>query len=234
MSKVESARFRPEALKFLKGLGRNNDRDWFNERKDVYERELKEPLLAVIAAVTAEMEGFAPEFVRPPAKCMMRIYRDIRFSKNKAPYKTNVAAWWAKQGMEKTSGGGFYLQVSATGVLVAAGVYAPEKEQLLQIRRMLVERHAEYAAALAARPLKTLLTPFDGMPMTRVPKGFAADDPAAELIKQRQWGVSAELGVELAMDAKLVPEIVRRFKAANPLVTLLNSALAPRVKKALF
>ena len=71
----------------------------------------------------------------------MRIYRDIRFSKDKRPYKTNLAAWWARHGMEKTSGGGFYLEVSPTAVRIAAGAYMPEREQLLAIRRMLVDRH---------------------------------------------------------------------------------------------
>ena len=102
-------------MKFLKGLKRNNDREWFNARKDVYETELKAPMLALIGEINGGLAGFAPVHVRPPEKCMMRIYRDIRFSNDKRPYKTHMAAWWARQGMEKTSGGGFYLHVSADG-----------------------------------------------------------------------------------------------------------------------
>src|SRR5579871_896279 len=141
--------FSNDALKFLRGLKRNNDRLWFDARKDVYERELKAPMLAVIGAVNEAMLEFAPEHVRPPQKAMMRIYRDIRFSADKSPYKTQVAAWWCRDGLEKTSGGGYYFHVSSTQVMIAAGVYMPEREQLLAIRRYLVEHHAELRGLLA-------------------------------------------------------------------------------------
>jgi uncharacterized protein (TIGR02453 family) len=114
--------FSNEALKFLRGLKKNNDREWFGERKDVYERLLKAPMLALIDEVNHAMLEFAPEHVRPAQKIMMRIYRDIRFSKDKRPYKNHVSAWWVRDGLQKTSGGGFYLQVSSTEVLIAAGV----------------------------------------------------------------------------------------------------------------
>ncbi len=102
----------------------------------------------------------------------MRIYRDIRFSKNKQPYKTNIAAWWARQGLEKTSGGGFYFELNETEVRIAAGVYMPERDQLLAIRRMLLERHLELRDRMGKKQLKGKLTPFDGLKMTRGPKGF--------------------------------------------------------------
>jgi uncharacterized protein (TIGR02453 family) len=223
--------FSDDAIKFLRGLAKNNDRAWFDPRKDVYERELKAPMLAVIDEINAALADFSPEHVRPAHKCMMRIYRDIRFSKDKKPYKTQVAAWWSRAGLEKTSGGGFYFHVSATGVQVAAGVYMPEKEQLLAIRRMLEERHAEYRALVGSRKLRALLEPFDGNAMTRPPKGFAADSPALDLILQRQWGVSAALPVDVATTPALVKEIVKRFRAAAPLVKLLNEPLLASLAK---
>jgi hypothetical protein len=108
-------------LKFLRGLEKHNDREWFNERKAVYEAELKEPMLAIIRKVTDAMTDFAPNHVRPAEKSLFRIYRDTRFSNNKLPYKTHVAAWWSHMGMEKTSGAGYYFQVSPKGVVIAAG-----------------------------------------------------------------------------------------------------------------
>src|SRR5271157_1631723 len=93
---------RPEGLKFLRDLARHNDREWFTPRKAIFEAELKEPMLAIIRKVTDAMTGFAPSFVRPAEKCLFRIYRDTRFSANKLPYKTHVAAWWSHQGLEKT------------------------------------------------------------------------------------------------------------------------------------
>ncbi len=93
--------FHPEALKFLKNLEKNNKREWFNERKAIYESELKEPMLAVIRKITDAMTDFAPNHVRPAEKSLFRIYRDTRFSNNKLPYKTHVAAWWSHMGMEQ-------------------------------------------------------------------------------------------------------------------------------------
>lgn len=226
--------FSNEGLKFLRGLKRNNDREWFDARKSVYEKELKAPMLAVVAAVNDAMVEFAPENVRPPQKAMMRIYRDIRFSNDKSPYKTQVAAWWAREGLEKTSGGGYYFSVSATEVTIAAGVYMPEREQLLAIRRYLVEHHAELRGLLAGKKLKAKLSEFDGQRLTRAPKGFAVDDPAMDLLLCRQWGVAAKLPAEAATKATLVKEIVERFRLAAPVVKLLNAPLLGKPKQSIF
>ena len=133
--------FRPEGLKFLSGLARNNRREWFQARRDTYERELKTPMLEIIRRVNDALAEFSPEHLRSPEKCMMRIYRDTRFSSDKTPYKKHVAAWWACEGMEKTSGGGFYFHVSAKELVIAAGVFMPQREQLLAIRTWLLENH---------------------------------------------------------------------------------------------
>jgi uncharacterized protein (TIGR02453 family) len=131
---ASAAHLRPEGLAFLRALARHNDRAWFTPRKAVFEAELKEPMLAIIRKVTEAMESFAPSFVRPAEKCLFRIYRDTRFSADKLPYKTHVAAWWAARGMEKTSGAGYYFHIDAKEVVIAAGAYMPEKDQLAAIR----------------------------------------------------------------------------------------------------
>lgn len=226
--------FSPEAIKFLRGLKRNNDRTWFNERKPTYEREIKAPMLALIAEINEAMLAFAPENVRPPQKALFRIYRDTRFSPDKRPYKSHQGAWWARTGLEKTSGGGFYFHIGADEVVIAAGVYMPEREQLLAIRRHLVDHHAELRKILAGKKLNSLMQPFDGLPLTRPPKGFCAEDPAIDLIRCRQWGVSAHLPPDVATKPTFLKEIVERFKAAAPMVTLLNAPLVPNAKKPLF
>jgi uncharacterized protein (TIGR02453 family) len=226
--------FSGEALKFLRGLKRNNHRAWFDARKGVYEQELKAPMLALIGEVNEALQEFAPMHVRPPQKIMMRIYRDIRFSKDKRPYKTHVSAWWVRDGLQKTSGGGFYLQVSSEEVLVAAGVYMPEREQLLAIRRYLSEHHAEFRAVMKGKKLRSLMEETDGMPLTRPPKGFCADDPAIDLLMNRQWGVSARLPAERAMKATLVKDVVERFKAAAPMIAMLNAPLVGKPKRPMF
>ncbi len=226
------------ALKFLRGLKRNNDRIWFEERREIYERELKAPMLAIIGEVNEAMLAFAPQHIRPPQKAMMRIYRDIRFSKDKRPYKVHAAAWWSRAGLEKTSGGGFYFDVNPTEITVAAGVYMPEREQLLAIRRHLAHagagRHAEYRNLLAAPRLRKLMLPIDGQPLTRAPKGFLPDDPAIDLVLCRQWGVTSTLPAEHATRPSLVGEILERFRVAAPIVDLLNEPLTGARKRPMF
>jgi len=229
-----AAHFSNEGLKFLRGLKRNNDREWFAARKHVYEKELKEPMLALIAEVNHAMLDFAPDNVQVPQKAIMRIYRDIRFSKDKRPYKIHQAAWWARHGLEKTSGGGFYLDVSGTEVTIAAGVFMPQREQLLAIRRHLVEHHTELRKLLDGRKLKAVMQPIDGQRLTRPPKGFAADDPAMDLLVCKQWGVSATLPAEHATTPSLTKNIVDRFRLAAPVVAFLNAPLVPKPRKPLF
>ncbi len=226
--------FSPEALKFLKGLKRNNNREWFQARKGIYERELKAPMLALVHEINEAMLRFAPENVQPPRKAMMRIYRDIRFSNDKRPYKTNVAAWWARAGLEKTSGGGFYFHFSPDEVVIAAGVYMPEREQLLAIRRHLVDHHTEMRRLLAGKKLRSLMQEFDGQRLTRAPKGFSPDDPALDLLVCQQWGVTAHLPAETALRPTLLKDILDRFRIAAPIVALLNTPLTPKPKRPLF
>jgi len=228
---IGEAHFLPESMKFLRGLARHNDREWFNERKEIYERAIKQPMLDVIGQINHALAEFAPEHVRPSQKVMMRIYRDTRFSKDKLPYKTHLAAWWAREGLEKTSGGGFYLQVSPKEVLAAAGCYMPERDQLLAIRRYLLDHHEEFRALLAEKMLTKLAEPFEGLSLTRAPKGFPADHPAIDLLLRRQWGVSSPLPGELAVQPGLVKTVVERFRAMAPLVEFLNRPLLPAVKE---
>ncbi len=231
------AHFTPAALRFLRGLARNNHRDWFNDRKPIYEAEVKQPMLAVIDAITAAMAEFAPAHVRAPQSIMMRIYRDTRFAREKVPYKTHVSAWWARQGLEKTSGAGFYLQLSATQVVIAAGAYMPAPEQLLAMRRLLLEHAEEYRKLAKDRKLRTLFTEFDGNPLTRSPKGFPAEHPAADLFRQRQWGFSAELPAESALAPDFAANVARYFRVVSPVVELLNRPFAAqpaRPRKPLF
>jgi uncharacterized protein (TIGR02453 family) len=230
------AYIRPEGLKFLKNLGKNNNREWFNERKAVYEAELKEPMLAIIRKVTDAMVEFAPDHVRPAEKSLFRIYRDTRFSNNKLPYKTHVAAWWSHTGMDKTSGAGYYFQVSPKGVVVAAGAYMPEKEQLAAIRHWMLVHHGEFRKLLNRPAVKKTFTEFEGEALTRPPKGFPAEHPAIDLIKCKQWGLSTTLAVETALETNFSQTLSRHFRLLKPIVDALNEPIAASIpkKKVLF
>lgn len=233
-----AAPFGTETFRFLRGLVKHNDREWFETRREVYERALKAPMLAAIEEINHALEDFAPEHVRPPHKCMMRIYRDTRFSPDKRPYKHHVSAWWSRRGMEKTSGGGFYLQIGVSEVLVAAGVYMPEREQLLAVRRWMSANHAAYRRLVSAAGKSSRMR--DGVPqapltaiapeaLARMPKGFAADDPAGELLRAKNWGVHALLPAEAALEPGFTGGLAAMFRRANPVVAALNGAIAGSV-----
>jgi uncharacterized protein (TIGR02453 family) len=234
---LPAARLRPEGLTFLRALARHNDREWFTPRKAVFEAELKEPMLAIIRKVTDAMESFAPEFVRPAEKCLFRIYRDTRFSADKKPYKTHVAAWWSHQGLEKTSGAGYYFHIDAKEVIIAAGAYMPEKDQLAAIRHWLLDHHAELRRLLEKPAVRKTFSEFDGNALTRPPKGFPKEHPALDLIQCRQWGLATTLPAMAALDPGFATTLIRHFRLAAPLVDALNTPIvaahAPR-KKVLF
>lgn len=223
--------FGEEALRFLRGLKRNNRREWFEERRGTYEGALKEPMLRLIERVTEGMAEYASAHMRPAAKCMFRIYRDVRFSADKSPYKTHLGAWWAHSGMNKTSGAGYYMHIGATELVIAAGVYMPEKEQLLAIRRRLLDHHLEWKKLIEDRKLLRVFAIHDPMALARAPKGFPAEHPAMEWIKWRQWGVTAHLPAETALKGGLAEEIEKRFRLAAPLVDFLNAPLARAERK---
>jgi uncharacterized protein (TIGR02453 family) len=234
---VPLAYLRPEALAFLRNLKRHNEREWFTPRKAIFEAELKEPMLAIIRKVTDAMDGFAPSFVRPAEKCLFRIYRDTRFSNNKLPYKTHVAAWWSHEGLEKTSGAGYYFHIDAKEVIIAAGAYMPEKDQLAAIRHWLLEHHLEFRKLLQRPAARKTFSEFEGNALTRAPKGFPCEHPAMDLIRCRQWGLSTSLPAAAALKADFPATIVRHFRLAAPVVDALNTpivaSLKPR-KKVLF
>ena len=224
------AHLRPEGLAFLRNLARHNDREWFTPRKAIFEAELKEPMLAIIRKVTDAMNDFAPGFVRPAEKCLFRIYRDTRFSNNKLPYKTHVAAWWSHQGMEKTSGAGYYFHISTNEVVIAAGAYMPEKDQLAAIRHWLLEHHAEFRKILRKPSIRKTFSEFEGNALTRPPKGFPCEHPAMDLIKCKQWGLSATLPAKAALEKDFAATVIRHFKLAAPMVDALNKPIAASLK----
>ena len=222
--------FSPAAMTFLRGLARHNDRNWFNARKKIYETELKAPMLALLDEITHSMAAYAPEHMRPAHKSMMRIYRDIRFSPDKRPYKTHVSAWWSRRGMEKTSGGGFYLHIGPKDCFLAAGVYMPERDQLLALRRWMAANHRSYSAQLT-KLLKPrgarapAMLPIDPEALSRMPKGFPSDHPADELLRARNWGVRCALPPALALSPTLARDVIARFRLMAPLVDTLNHAI---------
>jgi uncharacterized protein (TIGR02453 family) len=134
--------------------------------------------------------------------------------------------------MEKTSGGGIYMHINPNEVLLAAGVYMPEREQLLKIRTWMSENHTDYRKLLKkAMSGSAGFTGIEADALTRMPKGFAADDPADELLRAKNWGVHVSLPAELALQPTLSAELVKRIKIAMPLVDALNGAILAGVDR---
>ncbi|MGI4829994.1 MAG: DUF2461 domain-containing protein [Janthinobacterium lividum] len=233
-----AAHFTPETMRFLRGLAKNNDRTWFEERRPVYERSVKAPMLAVVEEINVALDDFAPEHVRPPHKVAMRIFRDTRFSPDKRPYKAHVSAWWARRGLEKTDGAGFYLQIGPVSSFVSAGLYVPEREGLLAVRRWLAEHHERYRDVLApllkAKGKRTAMEPIDPNALTRNPKGFPPEHPASDLVRARNWGVSLPLAAESTLSETLAHEVADTLRRTAPLVDLLNEAFQTTRTPAIF
>jgi len=217
--------FPAEGVQFMRSLTRNNRREWFQPRKHIYEEQLKAPMADLVTALTAEMMRFAPDYVADPAKAIYRIYRDTRFSKDKTPYKTHIAAIFPRRGLAKHGGAGLYFSVSAKEIEVAAGVYMPGPDELLAIRTHLAEHHQEFRKIVGARKLRSLAGELHGEQLSRVPKGFACDHPAADLVRYRQWLLYVMLDPALATTARLLAEIRKRFEVMTPFNDFLNAPL---------
>jgi uncharacterized protein (TIGR02453 family) len=222
------AGFPAEALTFLRGLKKNNNREWFQAHKPVFEEKVKAPMLELIGELNSALAGFAPAYVTDPAKAYYRIYRDTRFSPDKTPYKTHISALFRPRGLDKHSCGSLYLQISAGEVGVAGGIYMPGPEELLAVRTHLAQHHERLQRILRGKPLRALMGDLNGEQLSRVPKGFPSDHPAADLIRMKQWYVWAELDAGIATTPKLFAELLKRFRAITPLTDFLNEPLTPQ------
>jgi uncharacterized protein (TIGR02453 family) len=219
--------FPAAGLEFFRSLARHNKREWFQPRKAIYEEQVKLPMLELIAAVNAAMKPFAPDYVTEPAKAVYRIYRDTRFSKDKTPYKTQIAAnfRWRAGGRHECAG--YYFAISHKELAVGGGLYMPSPEALLAIRNHIASNHARLRKIVGSQSVKKLLGELQGEQLTRVPKGFACDHPAADLLRFKQWILYVTLAPEIAATPAVLREIVQRFRALAPLVEFLNTPLAP-------
>ena len=220
--------FPQEAPKFLRSLKRNNRREWFQPRKHLYEQHLKSPLLELVAALNAGLSRFAPDYVTDPAKAIFRIYRDTRFSADKTPYKTHIAASFSRRGPERLKSGGFYFSIAPDQIEVAGGIYHPEPDTMLQIRTHIAETHAELRRILANKKTRLLLGQLHGAELTRAPKGFDPAHPAIAWIKMKDWTLGAAIDPSLATSSRLYGEILDRFRAMAPLIEYLNRPLLAR------
>ncbi len=224
--------FPPEGIAFLRNLKRHNDREWFTPRKAVFEETVKKPMIDLVGAIHREMLRFAPDYVGEPAKCVYRIYRDTRFSKDKTPYKTYASALFLRNGFDKYSGcAGYYFAISPDNIEVAGGIYTPDRDVLQAVRQHIMENHKDFCKTFETAKVRKLFGELSGECLTRVPKGFDADHPAADLLRRKHYLLDAHIDAALATTPKLLGEIVTRIEAMTPFIEFLNGPLLKRHAK---
>jgi uncharacterized protein (TIGR02453 family) len=219
----------PEAgIAFLRGLEKHNRREWFQPRKEIFDTQVKAPMAVLVEEINRGLARFAADYITDPADAIYRIYRDTRFSSDKTPYKTHIAALFRKRGFDKHAAASLYLSVSHKELEVAGGVYMPGPGQLIAIRRHIEERHVEFRKIATAKRLVSIMGELHGDALKRVPKGFSCDHPAEDLIRKKQWLYYVVLEPAIALTPKVTGEVLERFKLMMPVIEFLNTPLGPR------
>lgn len=218
--------FPKQGLQFLRKLKRNNNRTWFENHKGEYEELLKLPMQSFIFSLQPHFTAFAPEFELSPKRSIFRIYRDIRFSKDKTPYKTHIAAHFVLRGKEKGFlGSGYYFHVEPGEVFIGGGIYMPDSGQLKGIRNAIVQHSEEFLSILGDSKFKRRFGKLEGNKLQRIPKGYDESHPMAEWLKLKQFFVGVSLPEPSCYKASLVDTIANISKDAAPLVKFLNRAV---------
>lgn len=220
--------FPSEMVTFFRSLKRNNRREWFQPRKDLFETHVRRPMTQLVEALNGDFMKFAPEYVSDPKKAIFRIYRDTRFSPDKTPYKTHIACSFSRRGGERMSAGGFYFSVSNDEVEVAGGIYHPAPDTTLLVRTHISENYKELRRILGGKRIRKLLGELQGDELTRAPKGFDPAHPAIDLIRKKDWILDTTLDAALTTTPVLYQEIADRFRAMAPLIEFLNRPLMAR------
>ncbi len=226
----------PKALTFLRGLKKNNRKEWFEAHRAKYEQELKFPLAALIEAVDVQLATVAPEIIGSAKKSAFRIHRDVRFSKDKSPYKTHVACWFfhrdigTRMQSEAVHGGaGFYLHISPGECFCGGGIWMPPRPALNKIREALVDDVEGWEEIVHDKAFRRRFGTLDqeGM-LTRLPRGYAADHPAGEWLRYQSFTAGTPLTDAEVTGPTLPKLLARHFAAMTPFVRWLNLALGLR------
>lgn len=225
---VTSARapgFGPETFAFLAELDQNNERPWFEANRERYERVVRQPALAFIAAMAPALAKFAPHFVadpRPVGGSLMRIHRDTRFSADKRPYKSNIGMHFRHSVGKDIHAPGLYVHIEPGKSFLGVGLWRPEPEPLARVRARLVAKADQWRAATGGAAFRKRWR-LEGDSLVRVPKGFDPLHPLADDLRRKDH--IAACAVEPAVFAGPVKDVAERFAAAKPYLEFLCSAL---------
>ena len=218
--------FSKATLAFLDELAANNDRAWFEANKPRYEELVREPALEFIAAMAAPLAKFAPRFRAEPRKMggsLMRVFRDTRFARDKSPYKTNIGIQLRHELGKDVHAPGFYLHIATDECFFGAGCWHPEADILGRIRDLIAAQPKRWFAARDDRKFAAHWA-LAGDSLTRPPRGYAADHPAIDDLKRKDFIGLAPLSFAEATGPRLVKLATERFAAAAPLMKFLCEA----------
>lgn len=214
-----------EVIHFLQLLETNNDRDWFNANRPIYEKA-REQFELSLTSIIAGISSFDATIGLLTAKeCMFRIYRDVRFSKNKLPYKTNMGAS-IKSGGRKSGNSGYYLHIESGQSFIGGGIYMPEAETLKKIRQEIYFNAEEFKSIIGHADFKKA---FGGLStedmLKRPPKDFPSDFPDIDLLKYKSYVVGHSLTDEEVVSENLATAAIHASKAMKPFIDFLNRAI---------
>lgn len=218
--------FPEEGIKLLQRLKRNNTRIWFQAHKSAYEEYVRFPMQCLIAGLRRELGEEIPEIDFNPKGSIFRIYRDTRFSRDKTPYKTNIAASFRLRG----GGGpienpGLYVGIEPGEVFIGGGLYMPSGDQLKKIRKAIVDDAEAFLAIVRSRQFRGALGGIQGDVLQRAPLGYDPDHPLIEHLKHKQFYVGVESGHEPALKPAFQGTVVRVFRQCMPFIRWLSAAV---------
>jgi uncharacterized protein (TIGR02453 family) len=212
--------FTPESFAFLRELRDNNDREWFAENKQRYEREVRDPALRFISDFGPQLSNIAPHLVADPRRSMFRIYRDIRFSRDKSPYKTHVGIhFFHEKAKAAASVPGFYLHISPGECFAAAGIWHPDPASLAKVRRAIAGKSPAW------KRLKRSKIPIEGGSLKRPPRGYAGDHPFIDDLKRTDFVTSIPLNDDDLCSPKFIAQFGRVCRKMTPLVKFVADSL---------
>jgi len=216
----------PSTLKFLKDLSKNNNRAWFEEHRKQYE-SAKTDFLFLVEGLIKNIGIFDKPIAELQAKnCTFRINRDVRFSKNKSPYKNNMAGYFNKAG-KKGIGAGYYFHCQPGESFAAAGIWMPEPEVLAKIRQEIDYNFDEWKKIINSRAFKNNFPNGleSGESLSRPPKGYDISNPAIHYLKMKSFIVSKNFTDNDILAKGVEKEIAKAFKAMKPMIDFFNRAI---------
>ena len=211
-----------DVFAFLAELRRHNDREWFNENKDRYLAEVRDPMLALVASFAPGLARISRHISvdpRPSGGSLMRIYRDTRFSRDKTPYKTNVGIHFGLKAPRDFDAPGYYLHLEPGSVFMGAGLWHPGADGLRAIREAIVRNPRGWKQARRAG------LSHDEATLTRPPRGFDPDHPLIEDLKRLSFTAGAEFTERQACAPDFPARFVTACRRATPLMRFLAGAL---------